>query len=53
MIQNELEKEKEGQMEIVGYVGGGEKTKREKTNKQTNKHKHMEEIKKGKIRNGN
>ena len=47
MIQNELEKEKEGLIEIrVGYVCGGEKTKGKKK-------KHMEEIKKGKIRNGN
>ena len=36
MFWNQVEKEKEGQMEIVGYVGGGEKTKREKK-KQTNK----------------
>ena len=33
IIQNELEKEKEGQVEIVGYVCGGGKTKRKKINK--------------------
>ena len=45
VIRNELEKEKEGQMEIVGYVGGGEKTKRERERGKKKRGKHMDERK--------
>ena len=46
MIRNELEKEKEWQIEIgVGYMCVGEKTKGKKKERK----KHMDEIKKGKI----